>query len=632
MSDFEQIKNGSSDFLKRRPNNKPVKVEGADDELEALGAGATEEPFSVFNPSHQQRAANLVQEFIAIADGKPDDDGLEAVLERAKEVAEEEDIELAQYALRVFIIRYPKARRLTIPPLAERSPQKIAPSQREKAQGLEPLGGLGDEAKLDYLREDTALNEHHDRWHDVFPGHPGTPLRKRQGELFWYMHQQMLARYDIERLSFGLSKTQPLADYFSPIAEGYQANLPNFSDRSPNVRMRDLPGYSVQQHNDYREKLERAASSGYFENAQGDRTRISNEWMLADTIESNQDAIFSNVYGSLHNMGHGLIARLIAPGSPNFPGVMRDPATAMRDPVFYRWHRHVDDIYVGWQETLPANNFAAAAPPVIIRKDLNDGQSENQSPDILLCLQSAIPEASQPDFDGQTYGEQMFGGANWGNPLASFPVITNRLSTTIRQQLIEEPDGTQLMKDYLDFDEFYYFIRLENASAETRKITVRIFLTAETFTADRRMWIEMDKFPYELTAHQKAVVFRPARLSSVVRKPARRPHEPAIQPPPGTVNEPECECGWAYHLLLPRGTEAGLDFRLFVMVSDWNIDSVSQPKKCGSMSFCGAKDQDYPDKRPMGYPFDRKFETSIADTVKIQQNMATRDLKIKFAP
>ncbi len=354
--------------------------------------------------------------------------------------------------------------------------------------------------------------------------------------------------------------------------------------------------------------------------------------MLADTIESNQDGIFSDVYGSLHNMGHGLIARLRAPGSPNRPGVMTDPATAMRDPVFYRWHRQVDDIYVEWQEKLSPNNFAADAPPVKIRKGINGDQAENQSPDILLCLQSAIPGASAADFDGQSYGEQRFGGANWDNPLASFPVITKRLSTTLRQQQVSEPDGTVLMKDYLDFDEFYYFIRLENTSAATRKVTVRIFLTAEAFASNRRMWIEMDKFPYELAANQKAVVFRPARLSSVVRKPARRPTEPIIQPPPGTVSDPECECGWAYHLLLPRGNEAGMNFRLFAMVSDWNIDAVSQPKKCGSMSFCGAKDLDYPDRRPMGYPFDRRFASSIADTVKTQQNMATRDLKILFTP
>src|SRR5205085_5009637 len=147
------------------------------------------------------------------------------------------------------------------------------------------------------------------------------------------------------------------------------------------------------------------------------------------------------------------------------------------------------------------------------------------------------------------------------------------------------------------------------------KVTVRIFLTAKKFVDDseeRRMWIEMDKFAQELPASKRVVVFRSARLSSIVLKPARRPSEPKPAQPGGTTaaDNNYCDCGWPYHLLLPRGNENGMDFRLLVMVTDWNIDSVGADTKCGSMSFCGAKDKDYPDKRAMGYPFDRPFPST----------------------
>jgi hypothetical protein len=69
------------------------------------------------------------------------------------------------------------------------------------------------------------------------------------------------------------------------------------------------------------------------------------------------------------------------------------------------------------------------------------------------------------------------------------------------------------------------------------------------------------------------------------------------------------------------------------MLTDWQLDQVMVEKKCGSMSFCGAKDAKYPDRRPMGYPFDRPFRNlSIAQTVAAQHNMATRDFRIKFVP
>ncbi|HYU71988.1 MAG TPA: hypothetical protein VEL31_04845, partial [Ktedonobacteraceae bacterium] len=52
----------------------------------------------------------------------------------------------------------------------------------------------------------------------------------------------------------------------------------------------------------------------------------------------------------------------------------------------------------------------------------------------------------------------------------------------------------------------------------------------------------------------------------------------------------------------------------------------------GSMSYCVAKNKNYPDKRPMGYPFARRFPAgqSIAQTIAAQKNMATRDITIKL--
>ena len=74
-----------------------------------------------------------------------------------------------------------------------------------------------------------------------------------------------------------------------------------------------------------------------------------------------------------------------------------------------------------------------------------------------------------------------------------------------------------------------------------------------------------------------------------------------------------------------------MDFRLFVMLTDYQADLVGAEKKCGSMSFCGVKDADYPDKRPMGYPFDRPFAAPVSEVFKRPDlvNVAMRDIKIK---
>jgi len=79
------------------------------------------------------------------------------------------------------------------------------------------------------------------------------------------------------------------------------------------------------------------------------------------------------------------------------------------------------------------------------------------------------------------------------------------------------------------------------------------------------------------------------------------------------LEKPQCGCGHPHHLLLPRGTQAGMVFDLFVMVTNAKEDSVAdgnlgdQSKNVCTQPYhwCGKPGQLYPDKRPMGYPFDR---------------------------
>ena len=46
------------------------------------------------------------------------------------------------------------------------------------------------------------------------------------------------------------------------------------------------------------------------------------------------------------------------------------------------------------------------------------------------------------------------------------------------------------------------------------------------------------------------------------------------------------------------------------------------------MSFCGARNE-YPDRRRMGYPFDRPFAAAIADTIAAAPPMTSIDLTIR---
>lgn len=99
------------------------------------------------------------------------------------------------------------------------------------------------EQKLAYWREDIGVNLHHWHWHLLYPSEgPDRVVRKdRRGELFYYMHQQIQGRYNIERFCNGLPRVKSLAQFREAIPEGYYPKLTQSSNnRSYPGRSRNL--------------------------------------------------------------------------------------------------------------------------------------------------------------------------------------------------------------------------------------------------------------------------------------------------------------------------------------------------------------------------------------------------------
>lgn len=69
--------------------------------------------------------------------------------------------------------------------------------------------------------------------------------------------------------------------------------------------------------------------------------------ILVNCVESNALSINPRYYGSLHNNGHVMISFMHDPKAKydETGAVMADTTTAMRDPIFYRWHKFIDDIF-----------------------------------------------------------------------------------------------------------------------------------------------------------------------------------------------------------------------------------------------------------------------------------------------
>lgn len=648
MSKIDDLQESIDNFLTR-----PVPVAKAAPKTEGLEAAGLEAAprarFSLFNPADSRRANALAREFVKTADSMEGVDAVEAVVKKMQEVAEVEDPEMVDFALKMFLTHDPRGRLFKIRSLEKLSPEKFTPSapamttSAESAEGgLESLAPATErEIQLNWFREDVKANEHHEHWHVVYP-HDGNPLtgklNDRHSELFLYMHQQMLARYDTERITLGMERVKPLDKYDAPIEEGYnpgpgltksQQYRSRYSARKSGMRIKDQAG--LDELENARKQIQAAIEHGKF--SSGTKINVQSLGAVMEPADDGSRKVAD--WEGNHGLGHNLICQMTVTKKHPDAGVMIDPAVSIRDPVFWRWHKHIDDFSFAWQETLESHNLADGAAAVKIRHSLKDSKSQSQSPDIILCFQDEqnVKDSSNAEFDWQKFGEENFGGANWNKDFSKGKVTTNELQTMMLKRQLQLTKRKSVPITYLDQRPFCYFFRVENQKNAAQDVTLRLFLVASEAAEDRRMWIELDKFRHTLKPREKAVVYRAASEASVIRKPAIKPPGPYDDPYDDQTGgmKSYCNCGWPYNLLVPRGRANGMRFRLMVMATDWTSDKISE-SECGSMSFCGARNNRYPDKREMGYPFNRPFpkNSSIAKTLAKHKHIASREIKIRW--
>jgi hypothetical protein len=454
-------------------------------------------------------------------------------------------------------------------------------------------------------------------------------LNDRQGELFVYMHQQMLARYDAERLSHGRPRVQALEPPYTAVpGDGYDpAPLPGYLPRPVG---RALPAASAQALAALDAEITDAIASGALLGAGPQDVPLDRD-TVGEAIEAAEARLRvplrAGRYRGMHNIGHGRIAAISAVAGDPRGAVMNDPAAAIRDPIFWRWHKRIDDLASSWQETQAPYAFDDL-PPVVLRDALDDGAPAEpwSSPDILLVARDGGTERST----ARSRIRAAVSGRNRDIAIADGPVrnqpgyrFTSELTTMVRTR----PIGASTAR-YLTHAPFGYAVRITNPSGSAAAVTVRTFVAPASLADDRRSWIELDKVSHTVAARTTSVLYRSDVDLSVVKRPAET--DPSQVEPAGTDPDDEsyCECGWPWTLALPRGTTDGMPFRMIVLCTDGALDQVPAPGHCGSMSYCGAVDR-YPDTRDMGYPFSRPFAAPIADTVLALSAAAGRSFTIR---
>lgn len=626
----------------------------SDDETIPEFARAAQKPFSVFDPTTIERRVELMRAVNeAFASSENPTDGLDAAMTVFEQTARDGELALAQHVLGVFSVHAPKLRpgtpAIPVPPMAFRTESGPVPfddgDEEDEDDGGVVIPSVGEEL-LHFWREDLYLNEHHRHWHFVydtggFPEPGRIRLKSRQGEVFIYMHKQMLARYETERLAAGLPAVEPFTDYSSSLGDGYDpdAREPRFLGYGARADSATLP---VADQNDLNSR--RSAYRDFLSNNGqiSGRTLPLNAATMGTALESSlafgtelitqQSELDWIVTATsqlhLHNLGHNHIAALGA-GS----GVMINPHTSLQDPVFWRWHSMIDGLAEEYYATLPAHE--AADTGITVADDQIVVLSEVAGTDFGIddrdALKTSLIETAVDEFSNGTSGAES-------------------LHTGMIKESFEYNEGTVSR----EFDRSSLFTErfavLARAHSETdQNATARLFLCADQFLVgseavgadqEHRFWIELDRKPVELTAGDNDILFL-ADESSVVRKIGGTAPWPTSSFTEGSFdelhnragnNDDFCDCGWPLNLFLPKGTEAGMGFQLLVHVSPGHPGDGDGT--CGSRAFCGARFDSYPElpNLNLGYPFDRPAAGGTLAMSDAFPNMGRRGLTIQHVP
>jgi len=294
-----------------------------------------------------------------------------------------------------------------------------------------------------------------------------------------------IVRELIEELEFRPKRVEPFTVYTDPIPQGYDPGKlqlwtgdawNTYGPRPAGAHLSDLtgpfasrPGAKLAVQAKFRDVLTQAATTGSYSLLSPPLpVTIDN---LGDTEEANAGSADpqKQTYGNFHNDGH---IHFMAFDNRQPYGVMADTSTAVRDPIFFRWHKQVDVIFHAFQDTLPPYDFSRAPRARIRPGDI-----------FLVTGGDPAPVAA---------GE--FGGAHWDDDLAAGAAsgigLTGELTTQMLTRDIDAVDANgnpiKVPIDYLSHDDFWYVLRVENLLSAVQAVTIRIFIAPRTKRSSER--------------------------------------------------------------------------------------------------------------------------------------------------
>lgn len=477
-----------------------------------------------------------------------------------------------------------------------------------------------EEQKVSYFTEDIGLNAWYYDLQQQFPywlgGKEFDFKKDRRGELYLFHHQQLLARYYLERLSNGLGKI-PDVTYDKPIKTGYFPHMYYYNGVPFPARDNEYMAYTegnyelLKEIEDYERRIRDAIDIGYVVMPNGDKidfTKPESVEYLGNLIQSNPDSVNLRYFGYLEMYARILLGGSIEHFEPHkvIPSVLEQFETSLRDPVFYQMYKRILNLYWQFKEQLPHYKYEEINFPGVKIDDVETDKLityfDKFDADITNAVDVEVYDEKTPETEMKKMGRI----AHYQGEDFVIKARTKRLNTapfTYKVKVTADKTVKGVIRTYIGpkYDEFGNIYNVND---------------------NKENFVLLDVFPLELTAG-KNVITRNSNDFSFFVKDRTTYYELYKQVMTALNNGEKYQVqGWTgfpSRLMLPKGRKGGMTYQMFCIVSPY-VESTQKPHQKGFTE----GGYGYVDNLPYGYPLDREID----ETVWFTPNMHYLDVDI----
>jgi hypothetical protein len=466
---------------------------------------------------------------------------------------------------------------------------------------------LNKEQSLSYYLEDVGLNSFYYYCNIYYPfwmdGDEFKLKNDRRGEQYYYLYQQLLARYYLERLSNGLGEIE-FFNYEEPFKYGYYSSLryPNglsFPNRPNYARLTETfynygqswtfksrYGYAYTKVRDLESRFRNSIDSGFLLTESGkmvDLFASDQIDLLGNVVESNPDSVHQRFYGSWQVYARHLLGYSYQPLDKYkvVPSALEHFETAQRDPAFYQLYKRICLYFTQYKMYLPPYSYTELYFPGV--------------------------KIEKIDFDRLfTYFDSF--DSDVSNAVYYSDPEKDSFKIKVRQQRLNHKPFTY---------------RISVNSDKVNDAVVRIYLGPKhdeygrvlSIDENRVNFVELDVFRYKFQAGQNVIERNSRQFYWYV--PDRTTYKELYKKIWGAIegveefqlDSSEAFYGFPNRLLLPKGKPEGQVFQIYVIINPYRAPGRQEVQQNYYFHRVGTG-MNYIDNYAFGFPFDRQIVSS----------------------